>query len=228
MPKVDIDSLSDEELDAYLARVSSSQGCAPSDHQRAGGAPLELSIVMLVSGIAGMFASLELILAEKNLLLHPNAQLICDINPVIGCGTFLQSAANTLFFGVSNAVFGLAFFAGITALGLVAISGGRLGTWLWQLLDIAMLGAFLWLLWFWHTAFFVEKGLCPYCMVVWAVTIPLIFIVIGRSAEAGYFPAPQPLRRILFTGRWYATVGCYLALILFAVVWFWDKWMMIF
>lgn len=225
MSKVSIENLSDAELDAYLTHQEELRCCPPTPEQKDGGAPRGQSIVMLVSGLLGMFASFELLEAEKELLANPGGQLSCDINPIVGCGTFLQSSANTLFFGISNAVFGLAFFSGIVALGLVLLARGKFGIWLWRLIDVAMVGAFAWLLWFWHTAFFVERGLCPYCMVVWLATIPLVCTVLGRSAQARHYPIPDGVRRVLFRGRWWITAGIYLALVILAAVVFRDQWL---
>ena len=228
MAKVDVSQLSDEELDAFLERNAEKPDRLATSMQEAGGTPLEHAIVMLVAGLLGMFASVELLLAEKELLTHPSAPLACDINPIIGCGTFLQADFNSLFFGISNAVYGLAFFSGITALGLVLLGRGQFNVWLWRALDLAMVGASIWLVWFWYTAFFVEKGLCPYCLVTWFATIPLIVHTLARSAQARHYPTTRGIRRFLVGGRWYIVGGIYLALVIFATVWFWDQWVAIF
>ncbi|MFT3942356.1 MAG: vitamin K epoxide reductase family protein [Ancrocorticia sp.] len=226
--KLDLERLSDAELEEYLRSVEQRRNAAPSDEQVAGGAPRELSFVMVVAGLLGLYASLSLIQAEKQLLKDPLGSLSCDINPLIGCGKFLNSPVNAVFFGVSNAVFGLAFFAGITALGLVLASGGRFGRWLWAALDLAMVGAAAWVAWFQWTSFTVEQSLCPYCLITWTVTIPLVVNVLARSAQAGHFPCSEGLRRVLVRGRWYIIAAVYVALVLFAVVWFWDQWAWVF
>lgn len=226
--KLDLEQLSDAELDEYLRSVEDQRNAAPSEEQLVGGAPRELSLVMLVAGLIGMYASLSLIQAEKQLLRDPLGSLSCDINPLIGCGKFLNSPVNAVFFGVSNAVFGLAFFAGVTALGLVLASGGRFGRWLWAAVDLAMVGATAWIMWFQWTSFTVERSLCPYCLLTWAVTIPLVVNVLARSAQAGHFPCPEGLRSVLVRGRWYIIAAVYVALVLFAVVWFWDQWAWVF
>lgn len=226
--KLDLEQLNDSELNEYLQRIEDRRSAAPSEAQLAGGAPLELSLVMLIAGLFGIFASVSLIQAEKHLLSDPLGPLTCDINPLIGCGKFLNSPVNAVFFGVSNAVYGLAFFAGITALGLVLASGGRFGRWLWVVVDLGMVGAAVWVAWFQWTSFTVEESLCPYCLITWTATIPLVINVLARSAQAGHFPCPAGLRRFLVKGRWYIVAAVYAALVLFAVVWFWDQWLLVF
>jgi uncharacterized membrane protein len=37
--------------------------------------------------------------------------------------------------------------------------------------------------------------LCPWCMVTWAVTIPLFLVVTLHALRSGAIPVPAPLRR---------------------------------
>ena len=226
--KLNLDQLSDVELDSYLESIEAKREALPTPEQKEGGAPRELSFLMVFSGLLGIFAAVALIQSEKQLLKDPLGSLSCDINPLIGCGKFLTAEQNSVFFGVSNAVFGVAFFAGITALGLVLASGGRFGRLLWQALDVAMLGAAAWIAWFQWTSFTVERSLCPYCLLTWLATIPLIVNVWARSAQAGHFPCPAGLRRFLVRGRWFIVLTLYGALVAFAIIWFWDQWWVVF
>lgn len=125
----------------------------------------------------------------------------CDINPLIGCGKFLNSPVNArYFFGVSNAVFGLAF-AGITALGLVLVSGADSGggygprsTWRWWERRYGSSGS--------SGPVHCGNATVPLLPLTWTATIPLIINVLARSAQAGH-ALPGGLRRILVRGRWY-------------------------
>ena len=226
--KLNLEQLSDEELDSYMDAVEAKRQALPSAAQKEGGAPHELSLIMVVSGLLGMLAAVALIQAEKQLLRDPLGSLSCDINPLIGCGKFLMAEQNSVFFGISNAVYGLAFFAGITALGLALLSGGCFGRWLWVALDIAMVGAAAWIAWFQWTSFAVERSLCPYCLLTWFVTIPLIVNVWARSAQAGHLPCPAALRRFLVRKRWLIVLTLYVLLVAFAIIWFWDQWWVVF
>ncbi|ERH19437.1 vitamin K epoxide reductase family protein, partial [Actinobaculum sp. oral taxon 183 str. F0552] len=183
MTQVELDSLSDEELQRYIDGVDEDRDARPSREQTAGGAPRGLSVLMLLCGAVGMWASLSLVLAEREQLADPGASLSCDINPLVGCSAFLRSQANALFFGVPNALFGLMFFSGVVALALALLTGSRLNPWVWRLLCVGMAGAAAWLVWFQYQAFAVERALCPYCLVTWFVTIPLIVHVLARSVQ---------------------------------------------
>ena len=228
MTQVELDSLSDEELQRYIDGVDEDRDARPSREQTAGGAPRGLSVLMLLCGAVGMWASLSLVLAEREQLADPGASLSCDINPLVGCSAFLRSQANALFFGVPNALFGLMFFSGVVALALALLTGSRLNPWVWRLLCVGMAGAAAWLVWFQYQAFAVERALCPYCLVTWFVTIPLIVHVLARSFGAGHLPAGDGARRILVKGRWWLVAAVYLAVALVAVVALWDKWEYVF
>lgn len=224
--KVNIDELSDDELENFLAQDH--RGVAPTKHQLEGGAPRAFSLLMILVGVCGVFASVELLRAEKQLLLDSSTPLTCDINPLIGCSTFLGSPQNELFFGTSNAVFGLAFFTGIFALGMVLVSGGKMGRWLWLGLDGLMVLATAWLVWFQWTSITVERALCPYCLLVWTVTIPLIINTWARSAQAGHMRLPGRCADLLLRGRWYIVAAVYSMLIAIIIVAFWDTWPLVF
>ncbi len=228
MTQVELDSLSDEELQRYIDGVDEDRDARSSREQAAGGAPRGLSVLMLLCGAVGMWASLSLVLAEREQLADPGASLSCDINPLVGCSAFLRSQANALFFGVPNALFGLMFFSGVVALALALLTGSRLNPWVWRLLCVGMAGAAAWLVWFQYQAFAVERALCPYCLVTWFVTIPLVVHVLARSVQAGHIPGPDALRRILVKGRWAFVVSAYTAIALIAAVCFWEQWPAVF
>ena len=64
-------------------------------------------------------------------------------------------------------------------------------------------------------------ALCPYCMVVWAVTIPLLVVVSSIAL--------QPLRRyalvrMLYDFRWSLTALWFTGLIVLILVRFWSYW----
>lgn len=202
--------MSDDEVAAYLAQAELRASGAASEEQLAGGAPREYSWTVLVLSLLGVFASAQLLLAERSLLAHPDRELICDINPLVGCSDFLSSRYNTAIGDVPNALWGLMFFAGMAALAFALLSGAKLGRWLWRLVCLAMVGAVAYLLWFWWVSFFVKGTLCPYCLLTWAVTIPLVIHTWIRCAQAGHLPCPSRLRGGLVRWRWGLVVGVYL------------------
>ena len=69
-------------------------------------------------------------------------------------------------------------------------------------------------------------ALCPYCMVVWAVTIPLLVVVASialrpRLASTGW-------RGSFYHWRWSLVALWFTALILMILVRFWNYWSTLF
>lgn len=217
--------LTEEEIDRKIAKFEA----RPTEHQLAGGAPRELAWVMTVCGIIGVYASLMLIMAEKEKLSNPNAILLCDVNPLIGCGKWIGTWQNEVFFGISNSVLGLTFFAGITALGLVLLANGRFDRWLWMAATAGAGAGILWIFWFGYQSYVVEGSLCPYCVVTWIVTIPLFIHLLARTMQAGHWgEGAMSAGSSLVRNRWLVVGIVYGLLVLFTIVWFWDMWPMVF
>lgn len=226
MPKnYDVEKFDEDALDAQLAHFEA----RPTQHQLDGGAPRELSWLMTIAGVLGVFASLMLIMSEKAKLSNPNAVLLCDINPLVGCGKWIGTWQNEVFFGVSNSVLGLAFFAGITALGLVLLTNGVFGIWLWRALTVGVTAGIAWVLWFAYQSFFVEGSLCPYCVLTWFVMIPLFVHVLARTLQAGHWgESAMRVGSALTRNRWIIVGIVYMTLIVFTIFYFWEKWALVF
>lgn len=217
--------LDDDLLDEDLLAEDVVDRAAPSAHQRAGGAPRELAILLTVAGALGLWAAIELVLAELLVAADPGAALACDINPLIGCGTFITTwQAHAL--GISNAILGTAAFGALLATGLILLSGGRLGRWFWWLLTAGAAFALVALAFFVYTAFYEIRALCPYCLVVWLVVVPVVMHVPARAAQAGMLRLPEKLTRTLVLDRWLITAALYAVIVLWALVHFWDQWML--
>lgn len=227
----DVDQMNAQELEAYLADAALERerrkAKIPSDHQRAGGANLEYSLLLLVCSVLGVLASGALLMAERELLRNPSSALICDINPLIGCSRFLTSSVNEVVGGLPNALYGFAFFSGITALALALVASARFARWLWALLSVGMACAAIWLVWFQYTALMVERALCPYCILTWMVTIPLIVFTWIHVAWS-FFPLPDKPRRFLVRARWLIVLGIYAIIATIVVIHFWNMWAFVF
>src|SRR5690625_3120088 len=218
--------LTEEELLAEERALAELDPARPTEHQLAGGAPRGLGWLLTVGGALGTWAAVMLVLSQQTLLRHPDAALGRALTPLIGCGKFVlswQSAA----LGVPNALLGTIAFSIVTASGLALLGGGRLPRFYWVLLMVGSVLAAVSITWFQYQAFVNLRGLCPYCLVVWAVTIPIVVNVLARGLQGRHVPAPEGLRRFLVQDRalvivvWYAVV-----LFLIAFV-FWDQWMLI-
>lgn len=199
---MDIDDMTDEEIEAYLAT-------------REGTGNRSYGITLLLVSIIGGFGSLQLILAEMELNANPGQALKCDINELFGCSTFLTSWQGHLL-GISNAWLGLAFFLGLAGVGIYLSLGKKLPRIMWHMLGLAAIMSVLALVFFMSQSF-GSRTLCPWCLLVWVALIPLIVSTIGAYHEAvGLGPVGQFVSRYM----WLVTVLVYGAIIIAVWIYF--------
>jgi uncharacterized membrane protein len=130
---------------------------------------------LIGSGLIGLFASIMLSIEEIEHLKNPQAQLGCDLNPIIGCGSILDTWQGHALLGVPNQFWGVAVFASIVTVGFAILAGAKLKRWFWIGLQVGVLMGFLFVLWFMGQSLFVLKHLCPYCMLTWAAILPVFW-----------------------------------------------------
>jgi uncharacterized membrane protein len=70
-------------------------------------------------------------------------------------------------------------FAGVSA--LAAPAGLR--AWFWRVYALFVAGAFVLVHFFAYRSVFEYSSLCPWCMVIWLVTIPLFWTVLGGRSR---------------------------------------------
>jgi uncharacterized membrane protein len=166
-------------------------GAPPSEPIRR---PVAMAIAILVAGALGLVASLALTLDKIALLEKPDAQLTCNFSVLIGCSTNLNSAQGAVF-GFPNSLLGLMFWPAVLAVGIALIAGADFADWFWVLFGLGTIASLALVVWFIGQSVFVLHALCPWCMVTWAVTIPLFLVVTLHALRSGAIPVPAPLRR---------------------------------
>lgn len=138
--------------------------------------PVVLALSLIVLGALGWIAAFTLTVEKFVLLETPGAVLGCDFSLVVQCGKNLSSAQGALF-GFPNPLLGIAGFVAPIAVGVGLLAGARFARWFWLLLNLGVAGALAFVIWLISQSIYVLGTLCPWCMVVWAVTIPLFLLV---------------------------------------------------
>ena len=125
----------------------------------------------------------------------------CNISPLVTCGPNLLSPAGNLL-GFTNAILGmLLFLAPILAAISALASPSGMRPWYWRLYALGVLGGFALVHMFAVRSIFEFGSLCPWCMVVWLMTIPLFWSVAGWTLSAGVWGA-APKRLGAGITRW--------------------------
>ena len=228
--EAEIDAMSEDELQAYLASVRAEDGQATPGGleraeeaeavpawRRATGSSRSYALLLVVASLIGIAASWELIVSELRIIREPLADLTCDINPLVSCGdTFNVWQGNLL--GVPNSFVGAIAFGALAAIGLVLLSGARLPRWMWWGLSAGSLGGIAFVIWFLSVSIMTFGKLCPFCMVIWSVTIPVAAHSWAWAAAGGHLGLRDNLALDVLKARWWITAAMYLAVVLTIVI----------
>ena len=180
--------------------------------------PLVLSISLIVLGVIGFIAAFALTLDKISLLENPDAQLGCNISVLVGCSTNLNSAQGEVF-GFPNSLLGIVFWTATIIVGVAMLAGATFARWFWALYALASVGSLALVIWFMGQSFYVLHVLCPWCMVTWAVTIPVFWLLVLHALRSGSIPLPAAGRRFARAAFSYIpliTLACYLVVAVMA------------
>ncbi|MEU7613906.1 vitamin K epoxide reductase family protein [Micromonospora sp. NPDC049204] len=179
--------------------------------------------ICAVGGLVGMLAAVILTVEKINLLADPDYVPSCSINPILSCGSVMTTPQAEAF-GIPNPLIGIAGFAAVTTIGVVLLAGVRLPGWLWLGLQAGATFGVVFVHWLIYQSLYVIGALCPYCMLVWAVTIPIFLYVTLRDHGASL---SGPVQRVAAAAASYHSLilTAWYAVILIAILnRFWDYW----
>ncbi len=168
--------------------------------------------LLLATGVIGWLASGALVLEKLEVLKDPSHTTVCDVNPWISCGQVMQTWQSSVF-GFPNMFIGIVAFAIIITTAMGILSGAKFSRGYWLGLQTGVTLGFAFVVWLWSQALYVINVLCPFCMIVWAVMIPMFVWVTIRNVVHGVIPAPQKLARLLGDSGWIITALIYVAVI---------------
>ena len=146
-------------------------------------APRRLAVLLLVAGVVGLAAAFELAVEKFRLLENPLYVPPCTLGETVDCTQVMRSAQAEAF-GFPNPFMGIAGFGGLTATGLILLTGERLTRPYWLIVQAGLTFAVVFVHWLMFQTLYRIGALCPYCMAVWAVTIPAFWYVTLHNARA--------------------------------------------
>ena len=191
--------------------------------------PRGLSWLLLLGGLTGLAAAFVLTVEKIALIADPSYRPSCSLNPVLSCGSVMATPQASVL-GFPNSLLGVAGFAVVAATGAALLAGARLRGWYWLGLQAGVTGGAVFVHWLIAQSLYRIGALCPYCMAVWAVTIP-IFLYVSLSVLARFADRlPGPVRRVsALIGRNHGVVLTVWALAVLALITqrFWSFWVLI-
>jgi uncharacterized membrane protein len=147
---------------------------------------------LLGGGLIGLVAAFVLAVEKYALLADPAYVPTCSLNPVLSCGSVMASPEAEAF-GFPNPLLGIAGFSVVAATGAALLAGARLAEWFWGGLQVGVTAAVIFVHWLIVASLYRIGALCPYCLVVWAVTIPLFTAVTLRNLTGSAPRLPGPV-----------------------------------
>lgn len=186
--------------------------------------------LLVVGGALGFVAAFVLTVEKITLLQDPDYVPSCSINPILSCGS-VMSTPQAEAFGFPNPLIGIAAFAVVVTVGVARLAGATLPRWFWLGMQLGTTFGVVFVHWLIVQSLYRIGALCPYCMVVWAVTVPLFWYVTVHNLDRRHLPVPSGARRMVRTVVDYHSVPVIAWFFVVAgmiVVRFWSFWVTLF
>jgi len=165
-----------------------------------------LGWLLAVGGAVGLYASLVLTQDKIRLLADPTYVPTCSINAILSCGRIIATDQASVF-GFPNPLIGIGAFSVLIALGVLRCGRVLLPRWVLAGVVIGSTLGGLFVSWLAYQSILTIGALCPWCMVVWGMTVPILGLSL-RDLLASGGPRLRP---------WQQACG-WLVLLWFAVV----------
>ncbi|MGQ0843379.1 MAG: vitamin K epoxide reductase family protein [Sporichthyaceae bacterium] len=185
-----------------------------------------LGWLLLAGGLIGFAAAFTLMVEKIALLKDPGYSPSCSLNPVLNCGSIMKTDQAEVF-GFPNPLIGVAAFPVLAATGAALLAGARFARWYWIGLQTGVTLAAGFVGWLIFQSLYRIGALCPYCMVVWALVLPIFVFVTARNAEVGVLGSRLALSRtVRAIAAWRLTIVTAAVLVVVALIaeQFWYYW----
>ena len=177
---------------------------------------------VLIAGAIGLLASMTLTVEKIKILLSPSYVPSCNVNPIVSCGSVMTTSQASVL-GFPNPLLGIVGFTVVVITGVLAATKVPLPRWYWAGLDLGILVGAVFVHWLIFQTLYRIGALCPYCMVVWVVTLTLLVVVTSIAFRAS-IEGSTAVVRVLFQWRWSIAVLWFTGVFLLIMVRFWNYW----
>lgn len=175
---------------------------------------------LVVLGALGLLAAFTLTVDRIKLLQDPSYTPSCNFNPVLSCGSVMVTDQASVL-GFPNPLLGILGFSVVVTLGVLLAAGTRVPTWVLGGLATVSLVAWGFVHWLAFESLYRIDALCPWCLVVWAVTAPIALwsaLVALRLAVGGR------VVEAVWSVRYLVLLAWYLLVVVLILERFWDYW----
>ena len=185
-----------------------------------------LPYILLIGGIIGVLCAGVLTVEKIQLLKHPASHLGCDLNPIVACGPVINKPQASAF-GFPNPIIGLVGFGIVATIGAGMLAGAIFKRWFWLGLQTGVVFGVGFVTWLQFQTIFRIGALCPFCIVVWSVMIPIFWYTTLYNLREGHLKTPAKLKGFVsFIQRHHGDILALWFLIIIGVILqhFWYYW----
>jgi uncharacterized membrane protein len=151
--------------------------------------------ILVVGGIIGIIASLAITQEKFDLAANPHYQPICDLNPIISCGSVMKSAQSHVF-GFTNTYIGLVGFPIVIAAGMAMFAGARFKRWWWWGMQAGLTFGTVFAYWLLFESIFRIHALCPWCLSVDVAITAIFWYLTLFNFYNGYIRLPARFKSV--------------------------------
>lgn len=151
-------------------------------------------LILVIGGIVATTASITLSVEVYQRLKNPAYVPVCNLNPILSCTSVADSPQATAF-GFPNYYLGIAGYAAVLTVGTMLLFGAKPNKNFWKLFLGGLTLATAFVHWLIFQSLYRIGSLCLFCMVVWAVTIPLFWFTLIHLIQTGNLSVPVKLKR---------------------------------
>lgn len=180
--------------------------------------PRALPWILIICGAIGLIAAFIIMVEKVHLMQDPSFQPNCDLNPVISCGSVMESKQSSAF-GFPNPLIGLMAFPIVIMTGVLMRSGITFKRWYMLGLQFGTIFGLAFVHWLFFQSTYRINALCPYCIAVWIVTITSFWYVLLYNLREKHIRLPAKLQAVAgFMQRHHADILILWFLIIFILI----------
>lgn len=149
-----------------------------------------LPYLLIIGSIIGLIASYILIYDQIKIWQNPHFTPACNLNPLVSCGTVINSKQGEVF-GVPGPFFGLVGFAASATVGGALLAGARFKRWFWLGLQAGVTIGLAYMLWLFWLSLYRIHALCPFCLTVDVMIYTIFWYVTLYNVDQGHVKLPK-------------------------------------
>lgn len=174
-----------------------------------------LPYILIVSGLVGLISGAVLTNDVYQSLVNPDFKPNCNINPVLSCGSVMNSDQGTIF-GFPNPVIGLVVYPSLAVIGITMLAGAKFKKWFWIGLNLGLLAGVAFVFWLFFQSVYRIQAVCPYCAMAWIATITSFWYVTLYNFDQGVIKIKNT--RLNSIAKWIRSKHLDILLVIFGII----------